>query len=331
MTDDPCSHFFPNGENVDLYKVLQIQGDARPEDIKKAYRSLALKYHPDKHTNGTAASKRASLNKFQQIGFAYAVLSDPERKKRYDKTGRTDEAFDITPEDGWSAYFQAMFERVTREKLDDMKKEYQGSTTETDDLKSAYLDTDGCIGDIMTRIPHSTYEDESRFALIISQLIKQGVIPSLKNWDITVKDKKAKLSRRRKGEKEAEEAEELAKKLGVWNDFYGGEGSSETIKTQDDDSALRALILGKQKNADGFLDRLAAKYTEPVSRPRKGKKRILEEDQDRQARATPDKMLRTLPTNADNQASEEAIMENKTSSGRRLPRGNRSNTIAKVK
>ena len=51
-----------------------------------------------------------------------------KREKRYDQTGKTDEGLDFGPgEDGWEAYFEELFDRVTKGKLDDMKREYQGA------------------------------------------------------------------------------------------------------------------------------------------------------------------------------------------------------------
>jgi DnaJ homolog subfamily C member 9 len=127
MEDDPITQFFPNQESVNLYNVLSITSDAKQESIKKAYRRLALAYHPDKHNTASDTAKAEASIKFQQIGFAYAVLSDEARRSRYDRTGRTDEGFELAAgEDGWEAYFEEMFERVTRGKLDEMKKEYQG-------------------------------------------------------------------------------------------------------------------------------------------------------------------------------------------------------------
>lgn len=125
--EDPITQFFPDLDTVDLYEVLSVPSDAKIDIIKKAYRRLALVYHPDKHATASDADKATASTKFQQVGFAYAVLSDEERRLRYDQTGRTDEGFELAAGDeGWEAYFEAMFERVTRGKLDDMKKEYQG-------------------------------------------------------------------------------------------------------------------------------------------------------------------------------------------------------------
>jgi DnaJ family protein C protein 9 len=126
--NDPITQFFPNQESVDLYVILSVKTDAKLEEIKKAYRRLALINHPDKHVTSSASTKADASVKFQQIGFAYAVLSDEKRRSRYDKTGRTDEGFDLgAGDDGWEAYFEEMFERITRGKLDEMKKEYQGT------------------------------------------------------------------------------------------------------------------------------------------------------------------------------------------------------------
>ncbi len=125
---DPINQFFPGEIDVDLYAVLSLNSDATTDVVKKAYRRLALLYHPDKHATATAQAKEDASTKFQQVGFAYAVLSDEKRKARYDTTGKTDEGFELEAgDDGWEAYFEDLFDRVTRGKLDEMKKEYQGT------------------------------------------------------------------------------------------------------------------------------------------------------------------------------------------------------------
>ncbi|KAJ8910475.1 hypothetical protein NQ315_002728 [Exocentrus adspersus] len=69
---------------VDYYKVLRIPKSATKEDIRKAYRKLALKWHPDKNPNNTEESNR----KFREISEAYEVLSDNKKKKMYDQYGK---------------------------------------------------------------------------------------------------------------------------------------------------------------------------------------------------------------------------------------------------
>ena len=70
-------------EYIDYYKELGLDKTASPEDIKKAYRKLARKYHPDLNPDDEAAKK-----KFQQINEAHEVLSDPEKRKKYDQYGK---------------------------------------------------------------------------------------------------------------------------------------------------------------------------------------------------------------------------------------------------
>ncbi|KAI0006019.1 hypothetical protein BJV74DRAFT_15225 [Russula compacta] len=290
-SNNPTSLFFDE-EDADLYAVLGVKTTATEEDIKKAYRKSALIYHPDKHASTTEDAKQVASRKFQQIGFAYAVLSDEKRRKKYDATGSTEEGFDLAEgEDGWEAYFEALFESVTRDKLDQMKKEYQGSQEEIDDLKAAYEETGGSLGNIMLHIPHSTHEDEARFVIAISDLIANGELSATAAWKKSSKDEKAKLVRKKQADKEAEEAEELAKELGVWDEFYGsgkagarkgkgkGKGKKKTEREgegdgeDEDHSALQALILKKRQNAGAFLDNLAAKYADPAKPSAKGKRK----------------------------------------------------------
>ena len=70
---------------MEYYDILGVAKGASSQEIKKAYRKLAVKYHPDKN-----AGNKAAEEKFKGISEAYAVLSDPEKKKQYDTYGSAD-------------------------------------------------------------------------------------------------------------------------------------------------------------------------------------------------------------------------------------------------
>lgn len=98
--------------NKDYYEVLGLQKGASDDEIKKAFRKQAIKYHPDKN-QGDAGSE----DKFKEVNEAYQVLSDPEKKARYDQYGTADPnaggfnggGFDFSDMGGFGDIFDSFF------------------------------------------------------------------------------------------------------------------------------------------------------------------------------------------------------------------------------
>ena len=74
-------------EKRDYYEVLGLDKSASADDIKGAYRKAALKWHPDRWVSGTDAEKKTAEEKFKEASEAYSILSDPDKKSRYDQFG----------------------------------------------------------------------------------------------------------------------------------------------------------------------------------------------------------------------------------------------------
>ncbi len=90
--------------SVDLYEILQVDPDADAAALKKAYRRLALKYHPDQNLGDQASEER-----FKEVKHAYEVLSDPQRRKAYDRLRRRNRVDDAaTPWDNLGELFGAI-------------------------------------------------------------------------------------------------------------------------------------------------------------------------------------------------------------------------------
>ncbi len=82
-------------EYKDYYKILGVSRDASAAEIKKAYRSLARKYHPDVSREANAEDK------FKEVGEAYEVLKDSEKRAQYDQFGSYQHGQSFTPPPGW--------------------------------------------------------------------------------------------------------------------------------------------------------------------------------------------------------------------------------------
>jgi molecular chaperone DnaJ len=79
--------------NKDYYSILGVERNADEDTIKKAYRKLAIQYHPDKQVGKSESEKKAAEEMFKDVNEAYEVLSDKEKRHKYDMFGTADENF----------------------------------------------------------------------------------------------------------------------------------------------------------------------------------------------------------------------------------------------
>ncbi|TKX23698.1 DnaJ domain-containing protein 7 [Elsinoe australis] len=271
----------PAPTSINPYSVLNLDKTATDTQIKSSYRKLALQHHPDKASPSNASSAK---EKFQEIAFAYAILSDPRRRSRYDLTGRTEESLTLDgaeDEDGefnWSDFYRTQFEDViSAESIEVFKKEYQGSGEERAAVLEAYTEGEGDMDFVFENVMCSEVEaDEGRFRGLIEEAIKEGEVQAFDKF--TGESKRSKEGRRKRAREEAKEAEEMAEEMGVKEKLFGGKGKK--VKGED---GLKALIMQRQKGRqEDFLAGLEAKYAaKPKGKGKagkgQGKKEVTEE------------------------------------------------------
>lgn len=269
---------------INPYTVLSLTPTATADGIKSAYRKLALKHHPDKVP---ASAKESAHAKFQDLAFAYAILSDPARRRRYDATGNTSESLVGEGEDeegfDWTAFYRAQFaDVVTGEGIAKFAGEYRGGEEEAEAVLVAFVKWEGKMEGVYEEVMLSdAVEDEERFRGVIDRAIEEGRVEGFGRYvNESVKARKARVERARKRKvreaKEAEEAErELQGRKGKSVKKVGGGGMED----------LAALIQQRQKGrAEGFFDGLEAKYAgQQPSKGKKGSKRAADDEPSEEA------------------------------------------------
>jgi DnaJ family protein C protein 9 len=252
---------------IDPYEVLGLERTASPDEVKSAYRKAALKTHPDKAPQD---KKDEAKERFQQIAFAYAVLSDPARRKRYDETGSTSEAVVDSEGFSWSDFYREQFrDAISEDAIKQFAEQYKGSDEERADVLAAYEEFEGDMDGVYESVMLSNVlEDDARFRAIIDEAIKKGEV---ERFDAYAKEtKKSRQARVKAAKKEAQEADELAKELGIYEKLRGG-GKKKSAK--DAEADLAALIQRNQASRASALDKLAEKYGAVPPKGGKGKKR----------------------------------------------------------
>ena len=269
---------------------------------------------PDK---APADAKDTAHTKFQEIAFAYAILSDERRRKRYDTTGNTSESLDLEDDDfNWTDFFRAQWaDTVTSTTIGSFKDKYQGSDEERQDVLLAYAQSKGKLNFVFSHVMLSSpLHDEDRFRGYIDTAIKDGVLVAYDSY--TKESQKQRNQRQAKAKREAKEAEEHAKKLGKYESIFGDGASKPGSSQKDKGPDLVELIQQRQKGrADAFLDDLEARYAAPkkgTAKSQNGKKRKVEEPPEELFQTNRQKMQKAAQPKVYGEDEEEIDLENDT-------------------
>lgn len=130
---------------MDLYATLHVNKNASQDDIKKAYKKLAIKYHPDKCMD--AKQKEGNEARFKEINEAYTVLSDPDKKARYDQFGTYE---DIPTGNGMHG-MHGMH-------MNDILKDFFGAGTQQGNFSFVFMDGMGNAHQAYTRTKIDTID-----------------------------------------------------------------------------------------------------------------------------------------------------------------------------
>ena len=244
--------------------------------VRSNAHKLSDKAHP--------GAKDTAHTKFQEIAFAYAILSDERRRKRYDTTGNTSESLDLENDDfNWTDFFRAQWaDTVTSTTIGSFKDTYQGSDEERRDVLASYTKAYGKLNTVYNQVMLSNpLHDEDRFRGYIDHAIESGDVEAYDAY--TKETQKQKDQRQTRAKRDGKEAEEYAKKLGKYDSIFGdGAGKANKKGSKKDDGPdIAQLIQQKQKGrANAFLEDLEAKYAAPkkaTAKSQNGRKRKVEE------------------------------------------------------
>lgn len=213
------------GDEKTLYEILGVEKKATEEEIKQAYKKLALIYHPDR--------KGGNTEKFKALSIVHSILSDKEKRSLYDSNG------DINTEDAgedfknWYEYFRYLFPKITVENVDAFSETYKGSEEERVDLIEAYNRFNGKMEKLMGVVMLAEVGEEERLCTTVDSIISFGDLKSTPDYE------KFKLK------------------------YASGKprkNKRKSVKKDDSEADLAALILSNKSSKKNGLASIMAKY-----------------------------------------------------------------------
>lgn len=241
---EDCLQYFGS---KNLFEVLGVTKEAKEADVKKSYRRLSLKYHPDRCQD---EHKKEEMTKiFQTLSKVHFILSDEEKRSFYETTGLVDKEDCLDSEADWDDYFRNLFPKVTKKDIDSFMEKYIGSEEEREDVKKYYTKFEG---DMDIIYEHLIAFDEDRTREIIQEMIEAGEVEPFRAFTHEPKSKRNK--RAKKSEKEAKEAKK--------------------IKLAESEDLVKAIQSRSKGNFDSMIASLEAKYANgSTNKAKAGKKK----------------------------------------------------------
>lgn len=243
-----------------LYAVLSVAPEATSNDIARAYRRLALQYHPDRNPEG--------VETFKKISNAYSILSDKEKRAIYDATGI---ATDEHPDDTAAVNRQQRSAELASQ-VNNFFRTYAGSSEETDDVVKCFQKTAGNFSKMIREqllFDNGITTEVQRLHGVVEGLLKTGRLQETPAWRETSTPASVKKIERRM-RREREEAEEALKEMA---------GAAPA------DGDLNALQLAMQQRQQAswssMMDRLETKYVEKEKSFKKRRRSDVEEKKQR--------------------------------------------------
>jgi len=254
-----------------LYEVLGVDRKASESEIKKAYRRMALRCHPDQNKSETATEE------FQYLSRCHEILSNSSKRGIYDETGSMaaaegeGSAGESAAAMDAEAYWRIIFPKISLEDIEEYRKKYEGGEEEKEDLITAYKQYNGNLQSVFESVPFASSSSVSRLCSILHKEL---------NVRISKKDQQQlmKTLQQMEGEEE-EEAEEALKQLNEEeqriirasrekqeSSQQKKKNGGKAGKSDDDGEDALALILKsrqaqREKSGQAFLQHMTEKYS----------------------------------------------------------------------